>query len=158
MNSLTKLWQENHNIKITFYCPDCRKYKSHIVELTPDMVDEILLIGFMFGIRHWCSKTEILESNYLGMYDSEQVSRGGSVILYDKNETGVHILNLDNFLVGFCEVYAMSVIYHWWEHNPDGRWKFSNRISDYIIQYALFKKIKYPHKEDNGGNCYVNKQ
>lgn len=150
MSNLTKLWQKSHKIKITFYCPACQAIKKHIVELTPDMVDEILLIGFMFGIRHWCSKTEILESCYLGMYDSEQVSRGGSVLLYDRNETGLHILNLENFLVGYCEVYAMSVINNWEEHKANGIWELSERICDYIIQYAVFRDVIYPHDNNEG--------
>ena len=139
-------WREKNQIRVVFDTFDGQKC-NHLVHLTPDDVDKILYIGIMYGLKGWCSKVDILGDKMLGTYVSDQVSRGGYILVYDKFCKGVSTIGLKSFLEAYCEIYAMSVRFNMSEHCNDGYFYSSPRVCDYIIQYAVFGGIKYPHTE-----------
>ena len=71
------------------------------VKLTQEDVDDIMCGALEGGINYWCNKAEVVEEDYYGEYASEQISRGGSLLLYDSETGETHILDLEKFLTGF---------------------------------------------------------
>lgn len=63
-------------------------------------VDDIICCALEGGINYWCGKAEVVESDYYGEYASEQVSRGGSLRLYDFEDDEIYILDLEKFIAG----------------------------------------------------------
>lgn len=139
-------WREKNQIRVVFDTFDGQKCK-HLVRLTPEDIDKILYIGIMYGIKGWCSKVDILGDKMLGTYVSDQISRGGFILVYDKFGKCVSTVGLKSFLEAYCEIYAMSVRFNMSEHCNDGYFYSSPRVCDYIIQYAVFGGIMYPHTE-----------
>lgn len=156
MSRLTKEWRRSRTITITDYCPVCESLKDYTLKLPPDIIDYILRLGFTEGVHHWVEHTEILEDEYFGECDCEQVSRGGAVVLYDRNGKDSYVLDLDNFLSGFYIAFARHLAMSMF---IDGKVSFSKltpKTSDEIIQYALFDDIKYPNEDSIVGDDYVN--
>lgn len=52
------------------------------VNLTQQDIDDIMVAALEGGINYWCRKAEAV-GGYLGECASDQISRGGSLILYD---------------------------------------------------------------------------
>lgn len=71
------------------------------IELTQEDVDDIMCSALDVGITYWCKRAEVVEKEYFGEFASEQISRGGSLRLYDAESEECYILNLYNFLEGF---------------------------------------------------------
>jgi len=51
------------------------------------------------GICYWCRKAEVV-GEYLGEYASDQISRGGALILHDAESAQTWELTLEKFLNG----------------------------------------------------------
>ena len=105
------------------------------VHVTAEDIDDILCTAFEGGICYWCDEVEVV-GKYLGKYASEQISRGGKLVLYDAESSDKWELTLDKFAKGLKE---------WLSNNPsfitDGGIDTSNidaNCADEIIQYALF--------------------
>ena len=110
--------------------------------VTNDNIDDIMCAALEGGITYWCGKAEVV-GDYLGEYASEQISRGGTLNLYDIEDGSVYELTLFKFLQG-VRVYM--------ENSDDPPIMYNNRIdtseidadaADSIIQYALFGDIVY---------------
>lgn len=71
------------------------------VELKQEDVDDIMCGALEGGINGWCNKAEVVEGDYYGEYASEQISRGGSLRLYDNENGKTYTLDLEKFLKGF---------------------------------------------------------
>lgn len=69
---------ENYNIEVN------KKYT-----VTPQDIDDIMVTALEGGINYWCRKAKVV-GEYLGECASDQISRGGSLILYDA-ESSDHI-------------------------------------------------------------------
>lgn len=141
MKKFTKEWQENHNIKITFFCPTCNTIQKHSIWLPCEYIDFIMKTALFGSISHWCFKTEAVQNSNFSDY--ELISRDGSLLLYVRDKKEVHILNLEKFLSGFVQAYIMSIIHHWKEHEENNIFTISSRICDTIIQFAIFGKIRF---------------
>ena len=57
-----------------------------VLVVTQEDIDDIICGALDGGINYWCYKAEVVENNYLGEYASEQISRGGSLNLYDSEK------------------------------------------------------------------------
>lgn len=71
------------------------------VELTQEDIDDIMVGALEGGITYWCSEASPEGGEYLGEYASEQISRGGTLLLYDFEEEAYRKLDLEKFLNGF---------------------------------------------------------
>ena len=78
---------ETYNIEIN------KKY-----EVTSQDIDDIMATA-LDSISYWCRKAKVV-GEYLGEYASDQISRGGSLILYDAESNDCWELNLENLLHG----------------------------------------------------------
>lgn len=110
------------------------------IKVTDEDIDDIVSTAFEGGITYWCRKAEVV-GEYLGEYASDQISRGGKIILYDAESNDKWELNKDNFLKGLQKFLNKrpSVL-------TDGEIDTCNidaEDADMIIQYALFGELVF---------------
>lgn len=107
-------------------------------------IDDIMACALEGGINYWCSKAKVV-GEYRGEYASEQISRGGTLELYDSGEDEVYELNIEKFMQGFKT---------WIENGYDynGALSTNGKVdtslidandADTIIQFSLFDEIVY---------------
>lgn len=114
--------------------------KKYIV--TSEDIDDIMCAALEGGINYWCRKAEVV-GEYLGDYASEQISRGGTLILYDAESSDKWELNIEKLLFGIEKAIEEWYEYEWFE---DGRLETSQidaEIADGIVQLALFDEIVF---------------
>ena len=70
------------------------------VKLTQEDIDDIMCSALEGGISYWCRKAEVV-GEYLGEYASDQISRGGTLKLYDSEDDEVYELTIEKLLHGF---------------------------------------------------------
>lgn len=108
-------------------------------------IDTIMAIALDNGATYWCDRAEVIGGEYLGVYASDQISRGGDLRLYDAEEDKQYILTLDKFLKGLETFITVDR----GEHeivDRDGKInvrKIDREIADQIIQFALFGEVIY---------------
>lgn len=114
------------------------------IELTQENIDDIMVTALEGDITYWCSEASPECGELLKEYPSEQISRGGALLLYDFEEEAYRRLDLEKFLKGF----------KLWVENggdeygaiEDGKVDCCNidaDCADAIIQYALFGEVIY---------------
>lgn len=109
-------------------------------------IDDIMVSALEGGITYWCDKVKV-DGRSLGEYASEQISRGGTLILYDKEEDRSELLTKAKLLQGI-KMYAeqpkhgdiFEIIDH--ELHIDCG-MVDAEVADAIIQYAIFSDIIY---------------
>ena len=69
------------------------------VNLSQQDIDDIMAVAMEGGICYWCRKAEVV-GEYLGEYASDQISRGGALILHDAESAQTWELTLEKFLKG----------------------------------------------------------
>lgn len=113
------------------------------VRLTCEDVDDIMC-SVLDAIGYWCRKAQVV-GEYLGEYASEQISRGGTLTLYDAESSDKWTLDLEKFLNGV----------KLWLQNGDDRYgalqgdgtldtgEIDGEMADMIVQYALFGEVVF---------------
>lgn len=111
------------------------------VNLSQQDIDDIMAVALDGGICYWCRKAEVV-GECLGEYASDQISRGGSLILHDAESSDKWELTRDKFLNGVklyfehgCEVPV--------EDNAIDTCGIDACAADSIVQYALFGKLVF---------------
>ena len=114
------------------------RFKAEIeVKLTEQDIDDIMCSALEGGICYWCECAEVIGGKYFGEYASEQISRGGSLMLY--HEDGENELTIENLLKGIKRVVAEGRLIV-----EDGRidcGEVDAEIADMIVQYAIFDEL-----------------
>lgn len=77
------------------------------INVTQEDVDDIVATALEGGINYWCRKAEVV-GDYLGEYASEQISRGGTLKLYDSEEDEVYELTRDKRLMESRSIARMQ--------------------------------------------------
>lgn len=121
---------------------------SFNVLVTDEDIDDIMVSALEGGINHWCAEAKV-QGEYLGEFASDQISRGGTLLLYDANERKYEELTKDKFLAGLKR-YLKHPLYedtvypgiHEDRLLPDCT-LIDAPASDMIIQYALFGEVVY---------------
>lgn len=103
------------------------------IELSQKDIDDLITDAFEGGINYWCGKVEV-KGEYKEEYASDQISRGGTLILYDRETDNKWELTLEKFLNG---------IKLWAENSSGDIENTDGDDADQIIQYALFEKIVF---------------
>lgn len=113
------------------------------VILSQQDIDDIMVAALEGGINYWCRKAEVV-GDYLGEFASDQISREGTILLYDAESDEKWELTLFKFLTGFKM---------WLEDGQDkyeavkqGEVDCCNidaGCADEIVQYALFGKVMF---------------
>lgn len=119
---------------------------SMYVEVTEEDIDDIVSGALEGGINYWCDEAKVV-GNYLGEYASEQISRGGKLILHDFEEEESHTLDKEKFIKGLRMYLENPHPYDILE-NVDNKLKLDTcnadaTVCDMIIQYALFDEVIY---------------
>ena len=112
------------------------------IRLSQVDIDDIMSTALEGGINYWCRKAKVV-GEYLGEYASEQISRGGTLKLYDAESDDVWELTLDKFLKGFklwIELGYDEYGSYDYEGNVDTG-QIDAEGADCIIQLALFDEI-----------------
>ena len=117
------------------------------LEITDEDIDDIMSAALDGGITYWCYRAEVVEDEYFGEYASEQISRGGSLNLYDSEEDEVHLLTKENFMEGLKQFIASGRV-GILEKKMSGKLGIDVLLldaddADCIIQYALFNDVIY---------------
>jgi hypothetical protein len=114
------------------------------IKVTEQDIDDIITTAFEGGITYWCCKTEVV-GGYKGKYASEQISRGGTVRLYDSVEDAVYDLTLENFMEGLTKAIEDNWYdsYGWYDGNSIDTCNVDANVADVIIQLALFDDVVY---------------
>lgn len=114
------------------------------VIVTQEDVDDIMVGALEGGITYWCCKAEVVEDEYYGEYASDQISRGGSLRLYDSEDDEEYILTLDKFLKGIKLAIKDGYGNDWL--GDDARLDLMNidgEAADVIVQMALFGEVVF---------------
>lgn len=116
------------------------------VFISNEDIDDIMVTALEGGINYWCNKAEVI-GEYLGVYASEQISRGGTLRLYDFEEENWQELTREKFIAGLKKYIInptasdiCEIVYH--EVRID-TCQADAEVADAIIQYAVFGDIIY---------------
>ncbi len=111
------------------------------VNLTQQDIDDIMVTALEGGINYWCRKAKVV-GEYLGEYASEQISRGGSLTLYDAESSDKWELTLEKFLNG-VKLYFEQGCHVQVEDNSIDAGDIDANDADCIVQFALFEKVVF---------------
>lgn len=120
------------------------KFKVHIdmdVDMTQKDLDDLMCTALEGGICYWCGRAEVV-GEMLGDYAHEQISRGGSLILYDAESSDKWGLTLEKFLCGLG-LYLGEAMSAAFEGEDIDSSDFDADAVDCIVQYALFGKLVF---------------
>lgn len=136
----------DHSVQYkTFEKPKRFVFDSIIkVIVTAQDIDDIMATALEGGINYWCNSVEV-EGEYLGEYASDQISRGGALILYDDEEDKEYKLTLPMLMDGISMAIQKGYTYHGWLQ-PDGKLDLCNFDAidaDVVVQFAIFREIIY---------------
>lgn len=115
-----------------------------VIKVTEEDVDDIMCSALEGGITYWCYKAEVV-GEYLGEYASEQISRGGTLKLYDSEEDEVYELTLEKLIKGIKMAVEQSYYasYGWFDGESIDTCQVDAEVADVIIQLALFDDVIY---------------
>lgn len=112
-----------------------------IVIIPRTLIDDLMCTALEGGITYWCCRAEVpKEEGYKGTYASDQVSRGGSLLLYDNEDEAVYTLDLETFLKGMTLYFEQG--YGTVEEVVMDEY-YDAETADAIVQMALFGDIQY---------------
>lgn len=118
---------------------------SVMVTISNDDIDDIMSAALDGGITYWCNRAEVIEDSYFGEYSSDQISRDGSLRLYDSETEDVYVLTKEKFLSGFKTAYEAGYI-NYIDALDGGKVDASEldaADADAIVQCALFGDVIY---------------
>jgi hypothetical protein len=122
-----------------------KKFPVHIemdVTITQQDIDNFMCTALEGGINYWCREAKVV-GEFLGECGSEQISRGGSLLLRDAESGERWELTLEKFLKGI-ELYIKEsgqVMIE--DFNLMDFGELDAGDTDCIVQYALFGKLVY---------------
>ena len=111
-------------------------------EVTSQDIDDIMVAALEGGINYWCRKVKVV-GDYLGEYASEQISRGGSLILYDAESSDHWELDLEKLMNGIQKAIEDNWFddYDWYVDGKLDTSEIDAEVADTIVQFALFDDI-----------------
>ena len=124
------------------------------VEVTNQDIDDIMACALEGGINYWADEAEVV-GKYLGEYGSEQIARGGELIIHliepiEEAGTMMYKLTKKKFMIGLRKyLYDPMKPYNIVElDNKTYEYRLDTCqadavVCDMIIQYALFDEIVF---------------
>lgn len=116
------------------------------VRITDEDIDDIMVSALEGGINYWCCRAEVV-GKYLGEYGSDQISRGGTLRLYDREDESVYELTKEKLVRGiavYLENPTQSDVLEVIDHELRLDTSYVDAVvSDCMVQYALFDDIIY---------------
>ena len=105
------------------------------IEISDEDIDNIMCDALEGGITYWCCAAKVV-GEYLGEYVSDQISRGGEIILFDSEDDETYTLNREKFLNGVKLAIEQG------DFSGDFE-DADSATADIIVQYALFGEIVF---------------
>lgn len=99
--------------------------------ITGQQIDDLMCSALEGGITYWCNRVTVVGGKYLGEYASDQISRGGKLLIDDMEEKKTHILTLEKLLKALKSEPSFDI-----EDHDAGD-------ADRIVQKALFGEVVY---------------
>lgn len=124
-----------------------KKFEIHaetVFQLTQQDIDDIMVGALEGGINYWCREAEVV-GDYLGEYASDQISRGGKLILHDAESSDKWELDLEKFLNGM-KLWVQNGDDNYGAVQKDGTvdtCQIDAEMADLIVQYALFGEVVF---------------
>lgn len=114
------------------------------ITVTQEDIDDIMCSALEGGITYWACKAEVV-GDYLGEYASEQISRGGTLKLYDAEDGSVYELTLEKLLNGIGKAYDGNwfMEYGWCDGAKIDHCQIDAEVADAIVQLALFNELVF---------------
>ena len=115
------------------------------IKVTASDIDDIMCAALEGGISYWCGRVEVV-GNYLGDYASEQISRGGTLKLYDCEDMDeVYELDREKLLKGIKKAYEECYFadYEWCDGSVIDTCQVDAEVADVIVQIAIFDDVVY---------------
>lgn len=114
------------------------------LSISDEDIDDIMCTALEGGITYWCREARMV-CDYLGEYASEQISRGGELILVDIESDDEYTLTKQKMLNGIRLAISNHYYedYKWWNSNGIDTCNVDADVADAIIQLALFEDIIY---------------
>ena len=116
------------------------------VEVTQEDIDSIVAGALEGGITYWCDEAKVA-GDYLGEYASDQISRGGALLLHDSEENEWRVLTKQSLLNGLKMYIENPHPYEIVQDEGDRKVidgsMVDAEVCDMIIQYAVFKEQVY---------------
>lgn len=113
-------------------------------DISDEDIDNIMTTALEGGINYWCRAVKV-KGEYLGQYASEQISRGGSLILYDMESSDHWVLNPHKFERGLTRWLSdsrhLALVID--EFGCFDCGQIDAAAADEIIQLALFEEIMF---------------
>ena len=112
------------------------------IKVTQEDIDDIMCSALEGGVTYWCNKAEVV-GDYLGEYASEQISRGGTLLLYDAEEDEVYDLDLPHLLNGIKQAYEGNYFadYEWCNGKTIDTCQVDAEVADVIVQLSIFDDV-----------------
>lgn len=116
------------------------------IVITQEDIDDIMVSALEGGINYWCDDARV-EGKTLGEFASDQISRGGRLLLHDFEEEKDWVLTKEMLLQGikrYAEQPKNSDIFEVIDHELHiDCGQVDAEVADSIIQYALFSDVIY---------------
>ena len=114
------------------------------ITVTAEDIDDIMCCALEGGITYWCGKAKVTGA-YLGDYASEQIARGGTLLLFDAEDDEIYELNIDKLLNGIKIAYENQFFseYEWCNGKELDCCNVDAMVADCIVQCALFGDVIY---------------
>ena len=112
--------------------------------VTQQDIDDIMCTALEGGIAYWCCMAKVIGKR-LSECDSEQISRGGELKLYDVEGDGVWILTRDKLLNGI-KLWAERGGNQCSAIQGNGTLdtgEIDAEVADMIVRYALFRGVVF---------------
>ena len=112
------------------------------MRVTSEDIDDIMCTALEGGINYWCNKAEVV-GEYLGEYASNQISKGGTLILHDAESEDTWELNIEKLLRGIELAIEEEYLadYEWYDADSIDTCQIDADVADAIIQFAIFEEI-----------------
>ena len=98
---------------------------------TNQQIDDLMCSALEGGITYWCNRVTVVGGKYLGEWASDQISRGGKLLIDDMEEKKTHILTLEKLLKALATEPGFDI-----EDHDAGD-------ADRIVQKAIFGEVVY---------------
>lgn len=115
---------------------------NYKVTYTKQDIDDILCAALEGGICYWCGEAEVV-GEYLGEYASDQISRGGTLILHDNESDECYELTPEKFEQGLAKFLSERGTDVLTEEFALDTTEIDGSDADLIVQYALFGEVVY---------------
>lgn len=116
-------------------------------KITDQGIDDIIVTALEGGINYWCMKAVPINKDgdleYLGEYASDQISRGGSLVLYDNESDDTWVLDKEKFMKGLDIFIRKCGEDNHTHNNYIDAGTIDSTLADCIVQFALFDDLVF---------------